>query len=113
MSWQVCNVPGCPNLTQERRCEGCERAADARRGTAHQRGYGGRHVMFRRKVLRRDKACVLCGSPASEADHWPLDRRTLVLRGLDPNDPAYGRGLCSPCHKAETSVRQPGGWAAQ
>ena len=46
----------------------------------------------------------------TEADHWPMDRRTLVLRGEDPSHPKWGRGLCKPCHAVETAHLQPGGW---
>ena len=64
--------------------------------------------LFRRPALRRDPACacddqahghaVPCGTPSVHADHHPLDRRELIRRGLDPDDPAHGRGLCQPCH---------------
>ncbi|MFD9064197.1 HNH endonuclease [Kitasatospora purpeofusca] len=78
-------------------------------------GYGPRHrARFRAAVLRRDPRCVLCRKAlATEADHYPLSRRTLVERGLDPDDPQHGRGLCKPCHSRETAEHQPGGWAAQ
>ncbi|WP_228637251.1 hypothetical protein [Microtetraspora sp. AC03309] len=46
------------------------------------------------------------------ADHWPLDRRELVRRSLDPDDPKHGRGLCKSCHDGSTAQRQPGGWNA-
>jgi 5-methylcytosine-specific restriction protein A len=111
--WHPCNVPGCPTLTQSSRCDDCEQEADARRGTAGQRGYSGRgHARFRRLVLRRDRTCVLChAAPSTQADHHPVDRRTLVRRGQNPNDPSFGRGLCTPCHSKETAKHQPGGWA--
>jgi len=65
-------------------------------------------------VLKRNPVCVICKrAPATEADHYPLDRRTLVLRGLDADDPQYGRGLCKPCHSRSTSVNQPGGFNAR
>jgi 5-methylcytosine-specific restriction enzyme A len=49
--------------------------------------------------LERDPICVICGiAPATVADHYPLSRKELVARGMDPNDPAHGRGLCKPCH---------------
>lgn len=41
-----------------------------------------------------------CGSGRLE-----LGARQLVEAGLDPNDPAHGRGLCEPCHKQETARR--------
>jgi len=36
----------------------------------------------------------------------------LISQGLNPDDPKYGRGLCSPCHSKETAEHQPGGWNA-
>ncbi|WP_199523985.1 hypothetical protein [Micromonospora craterilacus] len=44
------------------------------------------------------------------ADHWPLDRKQLVARAMNPNDPAHGRGLCEPCDRVDKAGRQPGGW---
>ncbi|AGL13864.1 hypothetical protein [Actinoplanes sp. N902-109] len=46
------------------------------------------------------------------ADHYPLSRRELADRGLNPDDPTAGRGLCKRCHDKSTAVHQPGGWAA-
>ena len=96
-----CATDGCHQLVQAGQtwCGDCDRArervVDERRGTAAQRGYGSRgHRRFRRLVLARDPICVLCGSIATEADHWPMSRRDLVAAGLDPNDPVRGRGLC-------------------
>lgn len=110
----VCSVPGCPTLTDAGRCEDHRREAEQRRGTARQRGYGGRHESrFRPGVLAKHPTCVLCRTRASvHADHWPRSRRELAAAGLDPNDPAHGRGLCGPCHSAETAQHQPGGWNA-
>lgn len=99
------------------RCPECaERArrdSDQRRGGARQRGYDTEHEQrFRTVVLARDPVCMLCGQlPSTVADHWPMSRRELERRGLDPNDPAYGRGLCDDCDKQQTARRQPGGWA--
>lgn len=62
-------------------------------------------------MLDRDPICVLCLLAASTvADHYPLSRRDLIASGLDPNDPAAGRGLCSSCHSRYTTEAQPGGW---
>jgi 5-methylcytosine-specific restriction enzyme A len=105
------------------RCEDCRRKSDQRRGTARQRGYDQQHeVTFRRAVLRRDPVCTCtgqdvhdhgegCTRPSQHADHHPVDRRELVARGLNPNDPTRGRGLCARCHSSETALHQPGGWA--
>ncbi|WP_329177827.1 holin [Streptomyces sp. NBC_01477] len=124
--WRVCSVPGCPEYTQDSRCTDHTRAADRARGTARQRGYGRAHEQrFRPGVLRRDPMCTCPGCPSccrggagrcvtasAHADHWPLDRRQLVLQGLDPDDPQHGRGLCGPCHSSWTATEQPGGWNA-
>lgn len=112
---RVCTVPGCPELTKGGYCDGHRRAADKARGTAAQRGYGGRHRNgFRTGVLRRNPTCVLCKRRrATVADHWPLSRRQLVARRLDPNNPKHGRGLCKPCHDHETARLQPGGFNAR
>lgn len=121
-AWKVCSTPGCPEFTdQGGRCPEHRAEAEQRRGTARQRGYGrGHERRFRPGVLARNPACVcteqghghaaLCGQPSVHADHWPLDRRELVARGLDPDDPRHGRGLCGPCHSSHTASAQPGGW---
>lgn len=115
---RVCSTPGCPTLTAGGRCPDCRRDADQARGTASARGYGAEHRgRFRAGVLARDRQCVLCPAdqpaPATIADHWPLSRRELEAAGLDPDDPANGRGLCVPCHGRETARHQPGGWNAR
>lgn len=109
----VCTTPGCPELVPGGgRCPTCTREAEQRRGSAAARGYGHRHrTRFRDGVLEREPVCRVCGTaPSTVADHWPIDRRTLQLRGADPDDPIHGRGLCGPCHSRETARDQPGGW---
>lgn len=114
----TCSEPGCPELVTGGRCDGHRQAAEQRRGSSASRGYGRRHRRrFRRGVLERDICCVLCRDAgrwtlATVADHWPLSRRELEAAGLDPDDPARGRGLCHDCHSRETAVHQPGGWNA-
>jgi 5-methylcytosine-specific restriction protein A len=113
MPKRVCNVTGCPTLTEGTpRCTHHTRTADRARGTARQRGYDRTHQRdFREAVLARNPWCTLCRrQPATVADHHPLDRRTLQARGLNPNDPRHGRGLCASCHGQETARHQPGGW---
>jgi 5-methylcytosine-specific restriction protein A len=104
------------------RCPHCRQATDARRGTAEQRGYDREHrERFRKGVLAKHPTCqcdrphehrhgATCTRPSRHADHHPKDRRELVRLGLDPNDPAHGRGLCGPCHSGHTAHHQPGGW---
>lgn len=118
---RACPVSGCPELTSGGRCPTHLKDSDQRRGTRQERGYGRAHeTRFRRGVLLRDPLCVCtdqghghgaqCLLQSSVADHWPLDRRELVARGLDANNPERGRGLCKRCHDKHTSVTQPGGW---
>lgn len=99
------------------RCPACEARrlaayrSDDGRPSFRRRGYGRRHLYFRREVLRRDPVCVLCHAAASVvADHWPVSRRDLVSAGADPDDPRHGRGLCRGCDSRQTAARQPGGW---
>lgn len=111
---RVCSQPGCPNLYagDGSRCPAHVKAADQSRGTATERGYNTRgHRAFRRAVLTRDPICVLCGlRPSTVADHHPRSRRQLISLGMNPNDPAYGRGLDKGCHDSETARNQPAGW---
>ena len=125
---RVC--PRCGGVIHGDRCPACGRAyqreSDARRGSSTERGYGARHRnVFRAEVLRRDPVCR-CEDPgcpehpgesrclhlSTVADHHPLTRRELVARGLDPDDPQHGRGLCKGCHDHHTATdeRTRGGW---
>lgn len=114
-----CPAPGCPEVTEGGRCDNHQRQAERTRGSAARRGYGKKHRQrFRRLVLERDICCVLCRNAgkwtlATVADHWPLSRRELEERGLDPDDPEHGRGLCHDCHSRETARNQPGGFNAE
>lgn len=121
---KTCPTPGCPELVPAGRCTACAAKAEARRGTARQRGYDGTHERrFRTGVLRRDPLCVCedqahdhgtqCLRPSIHADHHPRSRRELADAGLDPNDPHHGRGLCPSCHSKHTATAQPGGWNAR
>jgi 5-methylcytosine-specific restriction protein A len=117
----------CPEIVAAGRCTACDTAADKRRGTSADRGYGTTHRnQFRRAVLRRDPICVCtdtakteahnhgarCYAASTVADHDPLDKRELIRLGLNSNDPRYGRGLCASCHSRETAANpaQRGGW---
>ena len=114
MGKRACTRPGCGALVEagQGRCPACKREAEQARGSAAQRGYGRKHrTQFREQVLARDPICKMCRKAwATVADHWPRDRRQLEDEGLDPNDPAYGRGLCASCHGKHTAKAQPGGW---
>jgi len=112
---RVCSTPNCPNIyprIEGTRCAIHRREADKRRGTATQRGYTNKeHQHFRDVVLKRDPICVLCHIvQATTADHYPHDRKQLILLGMNPNDPKHGRGLCARCHNKATAQNQPGGF---
>jgi 5-methylcytosine-specific restriction protein A len=111
---QVCSQVGCPALVPGGgKCGQHKRAAEAARGSAAQRGYGGkRWRAARRAVLRRDRVCVLCHTAeATVADHHPISRRELVAIGVtDPDAPSRMRGLCASCHGKETARESPGGF---
>lgn len=109
---RICSTCPTPVLAGQQRCDECKAKAERDRGTATQRGYTSRgHRAFRRAVLAKQPICVSCRRNISTvADHWPISRKDLIDQGLDPNDPARGRGLCKPCHDTETATNQPGGW---
>lgn len=109
----VCSVPGCPALAYGGRCETHKRKAEQDRGSAAERGYGGRAWrVARRAVLRRDPVCVVCNSaPSTLPDHHPYSRKELLAMGVsDPDAPHRMRGVCASCHGKETAREQPGGW---
>lgn len=110
--WSVCNVTGCPEITTTTKCDTHTRDKEKERRTTKDPAYStAGHQRFRTLVLHRDPICVICHIAAStDADHYPKDRKQLVLEGLDPNDPNNGRGLCHSCHSKETARNQPGGW---
>lgn len=112
---KVCSTPGCPEIVDHGRCPTCTAGAEQRRGSARQRGYDRKHeTRFRKAVLALHPICQVCSTAWSKhADHHPVDRQTLVQRGMNPNDPKHGRGLCHRCHSIETAKHQPGGWNAR
>lgn len=124
-----CTYPGCPELVhgESSRCPEhvsfLRRASDKRRRERDGDLYGKSHrARFRRGVLLKHPYCQCdlidhawhvggrCHQVSTDADHWPLDKRALLVAGLDSDDPAYGRGLCHRCHSSSTARLQPGGW---
>jgi 5-methylcytosine-specific restriction protein A len=111
---RVCSQPGCPAIHDgtDSRCDQHRKVANQQHW-AQTRAYNtkGHRIRFRPGVLAKDPICVLCHvAQATDADHYPLSRQDLLEQGLDADDPQYGRGLCSTCHKQQTSQHQPGGW---
>lgn len=114
MAGRICPSKGCPTIIPAgtARCAPCTKKAEQRRRpngnpyatTAHRQ-------QFRAVVLTRDPICVICQrAPSTIADHHPRERRDLLMLGLNPNDPNYGRGLCKTCHDKHTAATSPGGW---
>ncbi len=119
-----CSTAGCPNYAQHSgRCDAHYRAAEARRGTAAERGYSGRRWRSaRRTVLKLDPICTCdaddhghapfgCMRLSTDADHYPASRKALIAAGArDPDNPGHLRGLCHSCHSHSTAKHQPGGF---
>ena len=100
-----CLEPGCPALTQGRRCPRHERAYASR--PERQRAQAAYQTLewrqLRAAVLVRDPICRECGQvPSSTAAH-------IVARADGGQDTmANLRGLCGPCHSSETAERDGG-----
>ena len=110
----LCNVKDCTTKIPQGqgRCDAHRAKADAARRVDGNPYNTAGHQRFRRAVLDRDPICVICNiAIATVADHWPNERRDLVTDGLNPDDPARGRGLCVTCHNEHTAASSPGGWA--
>ncbi len=115
---RVCSVHGCGTIypaSEGSRCPAHRKEAMRYRDESRDRYTNTRgHRAFRAAVLTRDPICVLCEVAFStRADHYPLGRDELVARGMNPNNPEYGRGLCASCDSRQTADRQPGGWNAR
>lgn len=109
-------MPSCGTLFNGTggRCPTHAKAARAQR--VDNKPYGTKaHQDFRRAVLTRQPTCAIpgCNEASTVADHHPRTRRELQDAGLNPNDPQYGRGLCTPHHNTHTARTSPGGWHAQ
>jgi 5-methylcytosine-specific restriction protein A len=101
---RLCSYADCYELSETADRCGDHKRKDTRPSAAR-RGYDQAHRQFRTAVLTRDPVCVWpdCTSAATEADHYPLSRRELVARGMNPNDPQHGRGLCKSHHSHDTA----------
>lgn len=112
---KVCSAPGCPTIHKNpgAKCDEHKKEAD-RQHWANTTGYNtaGHRNVFRPAVLTRDPICVIpgCNQPSEVADHYPRSRKELIELHLNPDDPQYGRGLCTLHHNQETAINQPGGW---
>lgn len=83
---RICPKPGCPKIVARRYCADHDREYEAKRGTAHQRGYGIRHQSLRGSFQGAINGglidCWRCGQPIRPGDDWDLghddDDRTIT-----------------------------------
>lgn len=113
--WRVCSTPGCPEFSQGGKCDGCRSEAEARRGSARQRGYD--------RAWERTRAAYLAAHPLCECEDCqtlPVSGRPAAtdvdhIDGLGPkgprgHDPTNLRALTHAHHSRRTARDQPGGW---
>jgi 5-methylcytosine-specific restriction protein A len=112
----VCTTPLCPGKRQRgEACPVCgkggkreaQRAHDARRGSARERGYDSRWDKFRLQFLRMHPLCAgphsQCAAEgrvtaATVVDHRDPHRGDMVKFWAGPFDP-----LCTRCHNIKTA----------
>lgn len=110
-----CTAPGCGKLVRDGsgRCEAHKRiekqALDARRGTAHERGYTGAWQKARAHYLRAHPLCVRHQDrgevePATVVDHIVPHRGDKALF-WDSNN---WQPLCKRCHDIKTATKDGG-----
>ena len=102
-----CRYPGCPNLC-DRGVYCAEHIAcstDRLRGSASERGYGGRWRSARERYLRRNPLCAEClrsgvVTPATVVDHIVPHRGNPRLFWDEHN----WQPLCKHCHDIKTGA---------
>ena len=93
-----CTWPGCPNLSDQSRCQEHRRAEDEDRGTRTERGYGAQWQRVRARKLARDPLCEDCKArgvlrEAAQVHHIDSDNRN--------NRPENLESVCTFCHAAK------------
>lgn len=77
MALHPCAEPGCPTITDQRRCPAHTRELDRARGTRQQRGYDAGHDALRAHwdpiVQTGCVACARCGRLIHPGTAWHLD----------------------------------------
>lgn len=112
-----CNHPGCGVLVRDgtARCEKHKRveakAHDARRGSAHERGYSVAWQRARAGFLKSHPLCKAHGDKgeivvATVVDHIKPHKGDKVLFWEHDN----WQPLCKPCHDHKTATEDGGGW---
>ncbi len=106
-----CPEPGCPSLVTIGYCPTHRRERDKQRRTTMRGGHlqnNKRWRIVRMRVLRRNPRCVVCGGPATIADHI-----VAVEDGGALYDETNLQSMCASCHSRKTNrevrARYPGG----
>lgn len=113
-----CTYPGCGVLLRDgsARCKEHKRAEakahDARRGTAHERGYSAAWQRARVGFLSKHPLCTRCQdvdrlTPATVVDHIVPHKGDKLLFW----DSSNWQPLCKPCHDHKTATEDGGGWS--
>lgn len=98
---------GCHELVWAKRCPTCTRTADARRGSASERGYTSKRWRDVRALkLSQDPLCSVCQKQGKLAVATDVDH---LIRHSGPNDPLYWRfdlldSKCHACHSRKTAL---------
>ncbi len=106
----ACRRPGCPGLVRAGVCSVCgprrhvvDQVHDEQRGTAAQRGYGGRWQRVRLNYLRMHPLCVCCHEagrvePATDVHHL------IPKRSGGSDEDSNLQALCHACHSKVTAA---------
>jgi hypothetical protein len=86
---RVCAEPGCPELSEGRRCPAHASERERARGTRQQRGYDAEHDRLRArwkpKVERCEVKCARCGQLILPGQTWHLDHTDDRVGYLGPS----------------------------
>lgn len=86
---RVCSQPGCPTLTDQRRCPQHTRATDRARGSRAARGYGREHDQLRKQwaplVASGLVQCTRCRLLITAGQAWHLDHNDDRTGYLGPS----------------------------
>ncbi|HNB69181.1 HNH endonuclease [Accumulibacter sp.] len=106
-----CRHPGCGQLVRDGSgyclAHESERKvgtfSDPNRGSRHQRGYGSRWDVARKRILERDAGlCQVCLSNGQVTVATQVDHIIPKCNGGEDGDDNL-QAICKPCHQAKTA----------
>lgn len=108
---RLCAHPGCPTLTNTRRCPEHTREHERRRGTRQQRGYDKTHDKLRAQWAPRvATGTVHCANPHCLRPHDPLIHPGEPWDlGHNPNRHQHRGPEHAACNRSEAGRTHPGG----